>query len=169
MEWKKLSKREAKQKTGEWNSLSKDAFAELKADWKNTILTDLNPDYTALRKELISAFNRVVDTVNNHADKKERKGYLIDSQFGMELYRILNRYDFSLRYASTDDFWIYLCVAVCPDIVQNRFPGKKSKDSEDNEIFLNINEDRFWKNSRRIYLKQIWWYIHLSYTGNLSL
>ena len=56
---------------------------------------------------------------------------------------------------------MYLCVNVFPDIVHQRYPGSKIKTKEEVKD-LNVNEDRFWKSKRRIYLKVLWWYIYLS-------
>ena len=57
--------------------------------------------------------------------------------------------------------WIYLCVKVFPDLIHNRYPGHKLK-TELGVIQRNINEERFWKTRRRIYLKVLWWYVYLS-------
>ena len=73
----------------------------------------------------------------------------------------MKKSDFSIRMASNDQVWIYLCVNIFPDVVHDRFPGCKVK-TESGTIEKNINEERFWKTRRRIYLKVIWWYIHLS-------
>ena len=63
--------------------------------------------------------------------------------------------------ASNDQVWMYLCVKIFPDIVHDRYRGTKVK-SENSIVERNVNEERFWKTRRRIYLKVIWWYIYLS-------
>ena len=63
--------------------------------------------------------------------------------------------------ASNDQVWIYLCVKVFPDLIHNRYPGHKLK-TESGVVQRNINDERFWKTRRRIYLKVLWWYVYLS-------
>jgi hypothetical protein len=56
---------------------------------------------------------------------------------------------FSLRVAADDGFWRYLSLVVIPEAVAIRW-GKD-------------NEDHYWRLPRRIWPKQLWWYIHLSW------
>src|SRR5699024_2789395 len=78
--------------------------------------------------------------------------YEFDLLFGLEVYEILNEsIGFNNRVASNDDIWRYLMIRVIPDITHARW-GK--------------SEDRFFKTSRRIWLKTIWWYIELSWKDN---
>ena len=82
--------------------------------------------------------------------------YLYDLNFGLALYEVLNpRTGFNNRVATNDDVWRYLSVRVVPDIVRVRWQG-------------NANEDRIFRMNRRIWLKQIWWYIHLSWAGSIE-
>lgn len=162
MEWKRLTKAEAKQLTGEWNSYSADDFLNLKSNFPSTIPGELNQDYKNLRTVLLNSFDEIVSEARKDPESKGRLGYCVDYQFGVRMYRILSEYGFSVRLAATDEIWFYLSLVVLPDLVMQRYNGKKTR-LKDGTIHLeNVNEDRFWKKSRRIYLKAIWWYVYLS-------
>ena len=76
--------------------------------------------------------------------------YAQDLEVGFKLYEYLSPDNLGLRYASDDGIWKYLSIEVFPDIVFARWGD---------------NPDHFWKLSRRIWLKSVWWYIHLSWQG----
>lgn len=80
------------------------------------------------------------------------KSHSYDLQIGMLLYRTLNdEYRFNERAASRDEVWRYLSLEVCPDIVFERY---------------DLNDLRFYRGTRRIWLRSIWWYVHLSWQGS---
>jgi hypothetical protein len=84
-------------------------------------------------------------------EKKKINSYAFDLHIGLLLYRILKEdYYFNERLAAQDEIWRYLSLEVFPDLVYERF---------------GINDQRFYKGTRRIWLKSIWWYIHLSWQG----
>ena len=56
----------------------------------------------------------------------------------------MKKYNFSVRMASNDQVWMYLCVKIFPDIIHDRYRGTKVK-FENSIIERNINEERFWK------------------------
>lgn len=138
-----------------WKVLSKNEASEIMNSWQTpTSSNDLDSIYLELRNKLLDRFNSILQ--DNELTKDQIKGneYLIDLLFGVELYTILNNdYSFTVRDATTDGVWRYISTAVIPDIVSYRW---------------GINENRFWKESRRIWLKVLWWYIHLSWQGNKS-
>ena len=71
--------------------------------------------------------------------------------FAIRLYDILGlNNNFSNRAASNDEIWRFLSIRVIPDIVHSRW---------------GMNEARYMT-SRRIWLKNLWWYIHLSWNGD---
>lgn len=166
MDWKLLSKADAGQITGQWNQMSADKFNELILNWDAKISSGLNEDYRLLREDILLAKQKINDKVDTSEEYKTKKGYYMDLFLAKELYQILQKYDFSLRMASNDQVWIYLCIKVFPDLVYSRYPGTDKKDSDGTIIHLNINEERFWKTKRRIYLKVLWWYIYLSLQKN---
>lgn len=82
-----------------------------------------------------------------------QKPYTFDLDFGIALFAILNQYGFTVREAANDNIWRYISLCVIPDIVGKRW-------SRGAEI-------RYYKESNRIWLKTIWWYIYLSWQGTI--
>lgn len=82
---------------------------------------------------------------------KKINSYSFDLHLGLTLYRVLKEeYNFNERLAAQDEVWRYLSLEVFPDLVYQRY---------------GLNDQRFYKGTRRIWLKSIWWYIHLSWQG----
>ena len=135
MEIKRLNRGEAEKAMKEWL----DNYPQLPF---------LEGDYIVLRNDLINYFQSVLK-------KAEEKGlkprdYYTDAQFGILLYMYLQRKSwFSLRLAADDGFWRYLSLKVIPDVIAVRW-GKD-------------NESHYWSTPGRIWLKQIWWYVYLSW------
>lgn len=93
------------------------------------------------------------EPLNNIMKEKARSGngiYLADMEIGLELYRLLPPQELTLRCASDNGVWRFLSIAVVPDIVYSRWDD---------------NPTRFWKQNQRIWLKTLWWFIHLSWQG----
>lgn len=106
--------------------------------------------YSDLRKSLITARDKIFDLKN--LDTSEKLGYSFDLSFGLELYSILNnQYNFKLRDAANDDIWRFLQLQIIPDVVFSRW---------------GLNEERFYKANRRIWIKTLWWYVHLSWNND---
>ena len=61
---------------------------------------------------------------------------------------------FNLRAAANDDFWRYLSIKVIPDVVAERWEYD--------------NESHYWSKPARIWLRSIWWYVHLSWQGDMQ-
>ena len=106
-----------------------------------------NHEAKAWREILLAAHEQAkksldIQTVKGHE-------YKYDLLFGLQMYESLN---ISESTASDDKFWIYLSIFVVPEVVFWRW-GPSA-------------HDRFYNNPRRIWLKVIWWYIHLSWQGN---
>lgn len=141
-------------------TLSKTRAANELNEWlKNTtILPTISQDYEVLRKSLQRHYKALMDKEWNDS----RHGYLIDIHFGLFLYNRLNEIDWmNLRVAADDEFWAYLSVKVVPDIVLNRY----SSLIENNESRSRL-EDRFFKAPARIWLKTLWWFIHIAWQGD---
>ncbi len=108
----------------------------------------LDGEYAVLRSELTKLFRSVVDKAAENNLKIQ--DYNTDAQFGLLLFMYLKKQDwFSLRLAADDGFWRYLSLKVIPDAVAVRW-GKD-------------NEAHYWSIHRRIWLKQLWWYVYLSW------
>lgn len=88
----------------------------------------------------------------NNINFEEKWKYTFDLTFGLKLYQILSEETgFTDRVASNDEIWRYLSICVIPEIVHLRWGWKK---------------DHFYEVPKLIWLKTIWWYIHLSWRGN---
>ena len=113
------------------------------------ITTNLSSEFKHIRKLLIQARDDIFDEY--YLDAAEKLGYNFDLLFAIKLYEILGtNNNFCNRVASDDDVWRFLSIRVIPDIVHSRW---------------GMNETRYIT-SRRIWLKNIWWYIHLSWNGS---
>ena len=111
----------------------------------------LNDEYLKIRHDLSTLFEKVQNDCNN---QEQRTGdYFIDVKFGILLYTFLTSKSwFSLRLAADDGFWRYLSLKVIPDIVAIRW-GKD-------------NDSHYWSTPNRVWLKQIWWYVFLSWRND---
>lgn len=110
---------------------------------------NLSSDMQNLRQKITGARDELYDKYD--LDAVDKLGYDFDLRFGLKLYNILSEeVGFTNRTATNDDVWRYLSIKVVPDIVHSRW-GK--------------NEVRSLT-SRRIWLKNLWWYVHLSWAGN---
>ena len=113
---------------------------------------DLDEDYKALKKEIETLFYTCAEYKDD--DEEDLDEYKTDLAFSLKLYELLNSKDwFNETVASNYDFWSYLCVCVCPDIVYDRH-GE--------------NPEYYYKKNVRIYLPTMWWYIHMSWQGSIE-
>lgn len=104
----------------------------------------VNQDYVSVRQELERLFFEIKETTD--------KEYYIDVRFGIKLKEYLeNQSWFSLRTASEIGFWRYLSLMVIPNVVKERW---------------DLQEDHYWKKSRRIWLRTIWLYAYVSWNEN---
>lgn len=138
MKWKQLSKNESETSMLEWVEVEKPI--------------ELTKSYEVLREDLLNAFEISLKEVGIEGYKIKGNEYKVDLYFGLAFYELLNeKYEWNTRLASTDGIWRYLSIKVIPDIVEKRW---------------GLNPSHFWKESRRIWLKALWWYIHLSWQGS---
>lgn len=112
----------------------------------------LNEDYAKLEKLLTAKYKSLrVDY---------QKLYEIDLRMGIFLYKTLSLgdapYHMNLAEAFNTNIWRYICVEVAPEIVMLRW-FKADKE---------LPKARFYNHPTRIYLRSLWWYIHLSWQGN---
>lgn len=117
-----------------------------------TAIEPINPrkDFISIREELLKARDDIFEEYG--FDKENKIEYKFDLLFGLKVYQLLNEeIGFINRVASNDDVWRYLSISIIPDIVHSRW---------------GFNAERYYKTPRRIWLKTIWWYIHLSWVGN---
>ena len=115
-------------------------------------LPDIENDYIKIRKD-IQSFNKQVR--EESLNKKTKKDYYVDVHLGILLYDYLERQPgFNMRAAANDDFWRYMSIKVVPDVVEERW-GKN-------------NGSHYWERGSRIWLRCIWWYVHLSWQGDIA-
>lgn len=116
---------------------------------------DCDKDYFEIRNDLLKIFEEVEEEVKKNKAKSE---YMTDLLFGIALYNYFSpgKNGFTLEVAEDPSFWSYLSIRVLPDVVLKRW--KK----------LDGNEGRFFSERTRIWLGQIWWYIHLTFNETLE-
>lgn len=108
--------------------------------------------YTNLRNSLVNARDDVFNELNLDEVGIDKKKYEFDLHYGVKIYEILKyQYKFSKRQLSDDDFWRFINVRVVPDILHSRW---------------NFNKSYYYENSRRLYMKRIYWYIEIAWTGD---
>ena len=76
-----------------------------------------------------------------------------DLEAGLTLYRVLKEKKFEVRQAADESIWRHLSLIVLPDYVRSRWNSGNA-------------EARFWRDRSRIWLRAIWWFIHLSWQGD---
>lgn len=152
IQYKKLTKAQAKEFVDEVDKLSEAAFADLLSQWASFSIEGFDGSYAELRKN-------VIDTYLHY---KDEGGYEIDIRVGICLYSELNANSgFTTVLANDDDIWRYFTCKVFPDITNLRYPPSRTDRNEGHRL----NTKRFYSHTRRIWLKTLWWYIHLSWQG----
>lgn len=111
---------------------------------------EVSEKYSELRNDFVALRDKVFDEHN--FDNVEKLGYDFDLTYGLEIYELLNsKYNFKLRHAANNEIWRFLQIEIIPDIVHSRWE---------------FNEARFYTANRRLWLKTLWWYIHLGWDTN---
>lgn len=135
-----------------WKTLSKADADMLMQRWKDKPWEKYDSDYIDIRNELLNAMKSTAFDLDIEKSKIQNAGYEFDLLFGLKLFHILAiNNKMNPRTASDDGVWRYISIHVVPDIVFLRW---------------GLNPIRFWKESRRIWLKTLWWYIYLSWQGD---
>lgn len=115
-------------------------------------LPQVEGDYIKIRTDIQAFCKKVREECPKDIAKKD---YYIDVHIGILLYDYLwKQPGFNLRAAANDDFWRYLSIKVVPDVVADRW-GKD-------------NESHYWSKPARIWLRSIWWYVHLSWQDDMT-
>ncbi len=116
-------------------------------DWiasQGQILPSVRHEFEQIRKDLEAIYPEVQGI---------RKDYITDVEMGINLYDYLKKQEwFNLRLAADDSFWRTMTVQIAPHLVARRWNYN--------------NIDRYYKKSRRIWFKEIWWYVYLSLVPN---
>ncbi|MBR5296684.1 MAG: hypothetical protein IKU29_02305 [Parabacteroides sp.] len=153
--YQKLSFNDAKSIVGEYDGYNDVEFQDLEKHWKEYDVSSSSFDasYENFRNALVSAFKSALNETGG------KMTYLLDLRVGIKLYELMPPGNsFTVIQANDDDIWRYISVKVMPDITYQRYPDPKQGD-------IRINQKRFYAHTRRIWLKSLWWYIHLSWQG----
>ena len=152
LHYKKFTKSQAREFIEEIDNLSDAAYEDLLAQWSKFNVIGYDESYNELRKKVIDIYCKY----------KEKGGYEVDVRIGLCLYEELSKKNgFTNVLANDDDIWRYLSCIVFPDITNLRYPPSKTDINEGHRL----NTKRFYLHTRRIWLKTLWWYIHLSWQG----
>lgn len=146
MEWKKISKK-----------FAEDYYNEIFEN-NSTVLAHYEPNYQNLKINIMKAYKESLNEINTDSEnlKQYKNIYKFDCIFGIKLYEIFSSGEYKIKnsIASDDGIWRYIQMCVVPEIIASRWGIE--------------NRDRFYKISRRLYLKILWWYVYLSWNDNLE-
>lgn len=133
-------------------------FHDLEEQWKKHNVCDYDSNYDELREKVIVTYKRAQDDYKD--ESKSRRDYYTDLKVGFVLYGMLSLSDgFSIVKANDDDIWRYMSCKVFPDITYLRYPKSAKGD-------IRLAKKRFYSHPRRIWVKTLWWFIHLSWQGD---
>ena len=151
MQYLKMSKNRAEKWVNDKDMMKDDTdWMVQKSKWKAFEVDEYDSRYDELRQKILSVYRNAMD----------KSDYELDLAVGICIYRELNlESGFTEQVACDDEVWIYLTCMVFPDITYLRYPNPKQGD-------IHIAKKRFFSHTRRIWLKSLWWYIHLSWQGS---
>lgn len=144
-----------------WKEMNKSIAQDI---YNDKILADKNyvgdndSDYQKIRNGILEAYKATLLELNipNGDVSNNTKKYQFDTIFGIKLYKFLCSKEIGInmgiREASNDNIWIYIQINVVPEIIISRW-GEE-------------NKQRMFGQPNRLYLKVLWWYIHLSLINN---
>ncbi|WP_448974106.1 DUF6339 family protein [Oribacterium sp.] len=145
--FKKMTKAQAKEFVEGIDDLPDAAFEDLTNKWNQFSVDDYDESYSELRSSIVETYK----------EQEANGGYAIDLNVGLSLYEQLNlTTGFTIVMANDDDIWRYIECKVFPDLTYKRYPKPAKGD-------IRINQKRFYSHTRRIWLKTLWWYVHLSW------
>lgn len=143
----------------EMDDMPSEDFDRCIDDWRSGKVDIDDPAYKEIRKTLREEFVKA-----GGLSLSSGKMYSVDIEVGLCLYVELEREGFTEAEACNDDIWRYLTIKVFPDLTYFRYPAP---DKAAEEKGGRINQKRFFSHTRRIWLKTLWWYIHLSWQGSV--
>ena len=176
----KLSFNDAKSRIESYDNMTDKEFEDQIKHWA---MFDVPEEtyatvYRDVRNSVVDAFKTSLENSNF------RISYNLDLEVGIKLYQVLNPDDgFDIIKANDDDIWRYISVCVMPDITFIRYPNLQSDVEVIREFIpeltysiavktekdsLRLKKKRFYSHTRRIWLKTLWWYIHLGWQGNAN-
>ena len=108
----------------------------------------LNPESEEIRRQLFA----VVSLYEPNARSNVSGPGAYDMKLGLALYRILAEAGMDTRTAADDGWWRFLSLRVLPDLVKGRWDSAPPV--------------RYWKGRSRIWLRAMWWTVHLTWQGS---
>ena len=174
----KLSFNDAKSAIDKYDAMSDVEFADQIRHWARYDVPEesFGEEYKDIRSGVVETFQKLL------ADGDYKINYRLDLGVGIKLYELLNPANgFDLIKANDDDIWRYISVRVMPDLTFIRYPNQSSDVEVIKEIIpelsyaigittekdsVRLKKKRFYSHTRRIWLKTLWWYIHLGWQGD---
>lgn len=134
----------------EWKEYSREEAKYRFDELQEGVKEEIPQEYSELKLQLSQAFREALKLVGN--DIKNNR-YKFDCYFAIMIYKIFNqgKYAIKERDASNDNIWRYIQMVVIPNIIHERWGW---------------NPQRFYEKGNRIYIKILWWYVHLSWNNS---
>ena len=154
MIWKRMTFNEAMKHVEEIEKSTEDTFFALVKGWESDNFSkEVDADYRDIRERIFKVYNNY----------KYKSDYEIDLRVGLALYELLLKPEYKLNpiYANDDDIWRYLSVKVFLDITYLREP-------KSDRFGVYFSHTRVYRHPKRIWLKQLWWWIHVAWQGNVE-
>jgi len=107
-----------------------------------------SPEMEEVRRQLLSIVSLYDSTARSNASGPGA----YDMKVGLALYRVLAEAGMDIRTAADDGWWRFLSLRVLPDLVKSRWDSAPPV--------------RYWKGRSRIWLRAMWWTVHLTWQGS---
>lgn len=107
-----------------------------------------NLEMEEIRRQLLCIVSRYEPAARSNASGPGA----YDIKVGLALYRVLAEAGMDIRTAADDGWWRFLSLRVLPDLVKSRWDSAPPV--------------RFWKGRSRIWLRAMWWTVHLTWQGS---
>jgi len=116
---------------------------------RDAFLPDISsPEMEELRRQLLA----IVSLYDSTARSNALGPGAYDMKVGLALFRVLAEAGMDIRTAADDGWWRFLSLRVLPDLVKSRWDSAPPV--------------RYWKGRSRIWLRAMWWTVHLTWQGS---
>lgn len=139
----------------QWSTLNKLEAQKIFDSYKEDVDSGQDPlaniTYSELKNQNPSIRKRLLQYWGDLAFVKIGT-YEFDFEFGIRMYQYF-RFELHMceSDAANDNIWRYLHLKVVPDLMLKRWPLDTAKN----------RAKRYYSASQRLYLKTLWWYIHM--------
>ncbi|MDY7581297.1 hypothetical protein [Pseudomonas sp. CCI3.1] len=106
---------------------------------------------TGLTKELEAFRDEFLRELAPFEELMKQNVGAFDVACGLVLYRVLSQSGFDVRTAADNGVWRFFSIKLLPDLVAKRWKQ--------------VPESRFFSGRSRIWLRAIWWTVHLTWQG----